>query len=383
MDLPQEIINSIIFHLRYDRTTLRALSLVCSTFLPESRRYLYQKIALARFDQRTYIPHECFTLELNRNTELFTTLSQRNPSIASYIHTFAYVFDPSHGDKEDICEWLNVCLQLMTNLKDLSFLFVRLPLARLVQGCTFELETFRYGPWVTKWSSESTDLYDFITSQCTLRKLMFIEFNPHGGDFKKFLWPHTTFFPQLKHLIGTALIIEHILPTCSPTSLSWVMFYGGDFYHVPNLGQKLEDMKSLCLHGGHIPVETRERMVAPLPSYCRHLQILHISGYLSEKFLSTNFSEVPHFPNLKIFIQSLPIPVSWQVWNKIRGDLATYLESRRLEVVAWFQELHHLQVAYFQQLPITEAKCFVAYERGVSEPIEVEAAEVWEISPWI
>ncbi|KAF5346530.1 hypothetical protein D9756_010016 [Leucocoprinus leucothites] len=376
MDLPQEIIYSVIFHLRHDPSTLLVLCLVCRAFLPESRRYLYQKIA---HGQQAYVPYGCLMLNPNKNTQLFISLSRGHSSLAKYIHTFAYIFSPGSGGNERICGSLNASLQLMTNLKDLSLFSLGIPLSRLIQGCTFELEVFSYTPLVSEWDSGSIDLHEFVTHQRALRRLMFIEINPLDDDLKS-MWPATTSLPRLQHLTGDALAIKHLLPTCSPTSLSWAMVLGGDFYNVPNLTQKLENLRSLCLHCIGPP---RASQITPLINHCRNLQILHISGTPNRDFFIAGLPVVLHFPNLRIFIQSFPTEILQQIWNTAQGDLSAYLELRRTEARTWFQLLHHFQVAYFQHLSIREDKCFVAYERGAPDLIKVEAREVWGISPWI
>ncbi|KAJ3567534.1 hypothetical protein NP233_g6306 [Leucocoprinus birnbaumii] len=383
MNLPQEVINTTIFHLRHEYRALLRLCLVCHFCLAESRRYLYREVAVG-LEMAIFEPPGCFGVRTKaRQLQFLNAISTLNPSLATHIHTFAYTypyefsfFASRKRPDTSTLELLNSCLRLMKNLKELSILCIETSLAAIIHGCTFELNTFRFVPFISPIGNQPKEEFrDFVTSQPSLRRLLLWEID--GGvwtqsDLMK-LWSRNTELHQLEHLSGDSGSVEAILPLCSPSSLTITGAENFPF-HTNLVSQKLRDITVLCLHDSRETVQPLlHRLNEDVMSDLQQLKVLHIASVS----FNSNFPDPSlRFPRLRVFIKSFPF---------LKGDeIPDNMEPRSTSVNEYFNALGHLQAVYFQHRQlIGEAKCFFLYTREALAPIAVDSTDVWDISPWL
>ncbi|KAJ3576817.1 hypothetical protein NP233_g161 [Leucocoprinus birnbaumii] len=342
MELPPEIIHLIVFQLRHDQRTLSTLCLVDKFLLAESRSYLYKNVALSPAKISAFLPLGCFVIRRPANQTRFLTTVSQSPSVASHILTFAFYYNrfrPLYpGEDVDVDEntvdaplsLLNPSIRLMENLEDLTLILLSGSLSSIIEHCTLKLRAFRYIPCVEEWAEETDDLHDFIVA----------------------------------------------------TSLTWKVNRTGFYYNaLGGRNLELEKITSLGLVGLIEADKSSSRILKYFFDRQQQPEVLHLSGDVDKALLCCSFPEVLRLPNLRIFIQSFRSTKSSQEWNN-ENESSGYPESRREEVATWFNALPHFQTAYFQRLPTIEARSFIAYNRGTSKSTEVEAAEVWDFSPW-
>jgi hypothetical protein len=89
---------------------------------------------------------------------------------------------------------------------------------------------------------------------------------------------------------------------------------------------------------------------------------------------------ISRLPRLETFIQSCS---DTDGWSYLKNFLYQLREWRREKAEEWFQSLPHFQTAYFQESSIENDRCFIAWERNVPGARNVDAAEVWDLSPWM
>ncbi|KAJ3576816.1 hypothetical protein NP233_g160 [Leucocoprinus birnbaumii] len=281
MDLPQELISSIISHACRDRSTLYNLCLVSRAFLPEARRYLYRRLVItAKFDPQSYwIPYGCFVVRDNNHINpLLLTLTHLNPLMCRYINTFVYVADFSNISKQELSAMLNSSLRAMVNLKDLSLFHLALSLSEIVNGCTFSLDTIRY---VALFKLNDPDMHaseqfhEFISQQPTLKRMMCIIPGSEKDSWTP--WPAETSLRQLQYLAGDIRTIKLILPASSTANMLLSIPWGPMKITIPSgLRSRLGAIRSLCLQlnpfwdSDHDPLQ-------PLLHPFQQLRILHIS----------------------------------------------------------------------------------------------------------
>ncbi|KAJ3576827.1 hypothetical protein NP233_g154 [Leucocoprinus birnbaumii] len=386
MDLPPDIIASVIHYLRNDYRALSALCLTSSIFLPESRRCLYRAIAFTQ-DRRNikFVPHEVFVFDLDALVQLSSTLVHHNSSLATYTRTFLvgigmyrYLSTPPGALK-----FLNACLRRMDNLQDLSIIS-SYPFSDVVQGCTFKLVSFCYSPGYK--DTITKDVHEFISGQPTLKRLGFFETTGHV-DYDLFNWPENIPVPRFEHLTAATAVIKCVLPMTSATSLRWIAKGNEEFrgFVEPRLQRSLETIKSLHLDiSSSINLRHIIYSATSWLNQCRNVQILHItipsSRIRTEVCYPNVYTVMLGLPCLRIFVLSYPV---WEGrWEDIHAEFVVNLETRNEQITEWFDTSETFQAAYFQVSPTTEAKSFYVYERGALEPIRVEASEVWDISPW-
>ncbi|KXN90366.1 hypothetical protein AN958_04317 [Leucoagaricus sp. SymC.cos] len=374
-DVPLEIVDAIFYNLQHDLRSVRSICLISRRFWNDFRKVLYRRIALSDNDDVLF---NCFIVGSEKRTPFFTTLSTHNPSLARLLHTFLFDFSRFTASNEDIdlvSKSLSSCLKLLSNVTDLSILSSPHPIVlgdcALLRSCTFQLQAFR---WISIESVSATDLYEFLTMQKQLQRLTFIAERLSGS-----LPLPNTCCPELRDLFAGGQLIQRLLPNRSITHLGSTPGIPREIRIGPEMRQKLEEIHTFRISG--IPGTALLSCLGPLTSCLRSLQIVHIVGVTVPDILRKNQAVVMALPTLKIFIQSLPNRPNFLL---PRSEPKNYQTSYGVLFEEWFDALKNLQVAYVQGYARSNGhKCYLAWKRDAPDPIWVEAAEIWDISPWI
>ncbi|KAF9451424.1 hypothetical protein P691DRAFT_807777, partial [Macrolepiota fuliginosa MF-IS2] len=262
-NLPQEILNLVVYHARFDHNSLLNLCLTSPFFHHEAQRHLYYELRIANDGRPAIGPSRALTVDVAKAIQLFSTLTQYNTALARHVQILYHCVIPQ-GACSEYWTLMNKSLILMYNLKKLT-LYRRIPPC-IFEGCTsFQLRNIECShPCVDP--SFRTAFLDFLATQPNIKSL-FMAWDP---DIP---FP-TTHCRNLTSLAGDRCTIEQVLPGREFTikKLTWVPAREED-PGVNIIASRLSRIHVLSLGGYHV----RPNLISLVP-YLRSLQILRLIG---------------------------------------------------------------------------------------------------------
>ena len=171
----------------------------------EATRILYDEIG---FDTTSRNAEK----EIRRTLSLYRTFCH-NPSLAYYVHSF-YLGVNIELSVQGLWEAISTMVPMFTELKKLACwhaLPLGIPAATLLDGCSFQLESFL---WIQDYEPF---LSGFLDSQ-PLIQYLYLGYCPKSTRVQL----SSTSLPKLRMLTGDLTILESILPWRPVTHLHWI-----------------------------------------------------------------------------------------------------------------------------------------------------------------
>ncbi|KAF9450856.1 hypothetical protein P691DRAFT_757828 [Macrolepiota fuliginosa MF-IS2] len=361
--IPQEIFNRVVHEVRTDVVSLAQLCLASHIFLAEARKALYTDVTLN--DIVASGTGWRFSYEIPEH--FFATLTQYNPELALYVHSFTYSIFPT---KREPRYWalMNECFRLMINLKKFGLECEGKPtVGTAFRGCSFQLDNFhwRHPSCSSHHVEPMKGVIEFLSEQRELKSLSICV----DGRI-----PAET-CPKLETLSGGWSTIKNVLPGRSTvTKVAWKDCEPSAerSINMNLVSTELSNLRVFVIGEGLSRID-----LARLIPYLSNLETLSLLGHSSPDLGSLNAElaliSQSSLPNLRIF--------AWAPTPKFKdsdsfGEVPREIQEQ--SVMRWFGTMPKLQVAYFGDGSDSDSYEVESYSCWTRDGVET-ACIPWEL----